>query len=63
MVRRQEDMVGSQQHLLSPCITADLQAAGCQVSKNTMAAVMADQQLVARPNPALYAAHLPVGCR
>ena len=33
----------------SPRITAELQAAGWQVSKNTVAAVMTDQQLVARP--------------
>ena len=33
----------------SPRITAELQAAGWRVSKNTVAAVMADQRLVARP--------------
>jgi putative transposase len=33
----------------SPRITAELQAAGWQVSKNTIAAVMAAEQLVARP--------------
>ena len=33
----------------SPRITAELKAAGWQISKNTVAAVMAAQQLVARP--------------
>jgi antitoxin component of MazEF toxin-antitoxin module len=33
----------------SPRITAELQAAGWQVSRNTVAAVMADQRLIARP--------------
>jgi hypothetical protein len=35
----------------SPMITADLQDAGWRVSKNTVAALLAEQGLLARPRP------------